>query len=143
MRPIEAHLLSNLRTKNLQNPSLYSQCLKCSESRIWLSEPNKWTNRHDVISLFITFCTLFQLRGGHFGPGLPKAVSHFHSFMTRVTKIHDFVHFSIPLVPVNLFFEKRIMKFQKIEKENILFWHQRVPPFLKKIQIYGFFFKNP
>ena len=47
-------------------------------------------------------------KGGHFGPGRPKAVSHFHSFMTRVTKIHDFVHFSIPLVPVKLFLKKEI-----------------------------------
>ena len=45
-------------------------------------------------------------KGGHFGPVWPKAVSHFHSFMTRVTKIHDFVHFSIPLVPVKLFLKK-------------------------------------
>ena len=59
--------------------------------------------------------------GGHFGPGQPKAVSHFHSFMTRVTKIHDFVHFSIPLVPVKSFLKKRNMKFHKIEKRK--FFH--------------------
>ena len=47
-------------------------------------------------------------KGGHFGPERPKAVSHFHSFMTRVTKIHDFVHFSIPLVPVKPFLKKEI-----------------------------------
>ena len=57
MRPIEPHLLGNLPIRNLQNPSFYSLCLKCSESRIWLSEPNTRTNRHDVTSLFITFCT--------------------------------------------------------------------------------------
>ena len=56
VRPIEAHLLSNLPIKNLQIPSFYSLCLKCSESRIWLSEPNIRINRHDVTSLFITFC---------------------------------------------------------------------------------------
>ena len=44
--------------------------------------------------------------GGHFGPGQPKAVSHFHSFITRVTKIHDFVHLSISLIPVKLILKK-------------------------------------
>ena len=58
VRPIKAHLLSNLPIKNLQIPSFYSLCLKCSESRIWLSEPNTRINRHDVISLFITFCNI-------------------------------------------------------------------------------------
>ena len=55
--PIEAHLLSNLSIKNPQILSFYSLCFKCSESRIWLSEPNIRINRHDVTSLFITFCT--------------------------------------------------------------------------------------
>ena len=41
--------------------------------------------------------------GGPFGPEQPKTVWHFHSFMTGVTKIHDFVCFSICLVPVKLF----------------------------------------
>ena len=47
-------------------------------------------------------------KGGHFGPERPKAVSHFHSFMTRVTIIHDFVHICIPLVPVKPFLKKEI-----------------------------------
>ena len=51
-------------------------------------------------------------KGGHFGPGQPKAVSHFHSYMTRVTKIRDFVHFSIPLVPVKLFLKKEVCNFK-------------------------------
>ena len=45
-------------------------------------------------------------KGGHFGPRQPKVVSQFHSFMTTVTKIHDFVHFSIPLVPGKPFFKQ-------------------------------------
>ena len=60
-------------------------------------------------------------KGGHFGPGRPKAVSHFHSFMTRVTKIHDFVHLSIPLIPVKLILKKGIQNFNKLKKENLLF----------------------
>ena len=70
-------------------------------------------------------------KGGHFGPGRPKAVSHFHSFMTRVTKIHDFVYFSIPMVPVKPFLKKEIWNFKKLKKENLLFWHKRYLP-LKK-----------
>ena len=46
--------------------------------------------------------------GGPFGPEQPKTVWHFHSFMTGVTKIHDFVCFSICLVPVKLFWEKKL-----------------------------------
>ena len=46
--------------------------------------------------------------GGPFGPGRPKTVWHFHSFMAGVTKIHDFVYFSICLVPVKLFWEKKL-----------------------------------
>ena len=81
--------------------------------------------------------TLFQLRGGHFGPERPKAVSHFHSFMTRVTKIHDFVYFSIPLVPVKPFLKKEIWNFKKLKKENLLFWHQRVPALKKNWKKYS------
>ena len=79
-------------------------------------------------------------KGGHFGPGRPKAVSHFHSFMTRVTKIHDFVHFSIPLVPVKPFLKKRNMKFQKIGKRKFIVLTPKGPPFGKKSVIKGDFF---
>ena len=48
------------------------------------------------------------IEGGHFGPEQPKTVWHFHSFMTGVTKIHDFVCFSICLFPVKLFWEKKL-----------------------------------
>ena len=48
--------------------------------------------------------------GGRFGPEQPETGWHFHSFMTGVTKILDFVYFSICLVPVNLFLKKKIMK---------------------------------
>ena len=47
----------------------------------------------------------------------PKTVCHFHSFLAGVTKIHDFVHFNICLVPVKLFL-KKIVKFWKIEKKR-------------------------
>ena len=46
--------------------------------------------------------------GGPFGPEQPKTVWHFHSFMAGVTKIYDFVYFSICLVPVKLFWEKKL-----------------------------------
>ena len=46
--------------------------------------------------------------GGPFGPEQPKLVWHFHSFMTGVTKIHDFVCFSTCLVPVKLFWENKL-----------------------------------
>ena len=62
MRPIKPHLLSNLPIRNPQNPLFHCLCLKCSESRIWLSEPNIRANRHDVTSLLITFCRL-QVHG--------------------------------------------------------------------------------
>ena len=71
--------------------------------------------------------------GGQFGPGQPKAVSHFHSFMTKVTKTYDFVHLSIPLVPVKLFLKKEIWNFKNLKKEKLLFWNQRVHPLEKKI----------
>ena len=48
--------------------------------------------------------------GGPFGPEQPKTVWHLHSFMAGVTKINDFVYYSICLVPVKLFW-KKIMKF--------------------------------
>ena len=60
-------------------------------------------------------------KGGHFDPRQTKVVSHFHSFMTRVTKIHDFVYFSIPLVPVRLFLKKEIGNFKELKKENLPF----------------------
>ena len=73
-------------------------------------------------------------KGGHFGPGRPKVVSHFHSFITRVTQIHDFVHFSIPSVLVKLFLKKEIWNFKKLKKEKLLLWNQRVPPLVKNLK---------
>ena len=46
--------------------------------------------------------------GGPFGPKQPKIVWHLNSFLTGVTKIHDFVYFSIYLLPVKLFWEKKL-----------------------------------
>ena len=46
--------------------------------------------------------------GGHFWPQQPKAVWHIRSFMTGVTKIHDFVYFSMCLVPLELFLKKKL-----------------------------------
>ena len=46
--------------------------------------------------------------GGRFGPKQPKAVWHIRSFMTGVTKIHDFVYFSMCLVPLELFLKKKL-----------------------------------
>ena len=52
------------------------------------------------------FLNPIPTEGGPFGPEQPKTVWHFHSFMAGVTKIHDFVYFSICLVPVKLFLKK-------------------------------------
>ena len=72
--------------------------------------------------------------GDHFGPRQPKAVSHFHSFMTRVTKIHDFVHLSIPLVPVKLFLHARHSQGHVLE--SLLVW--TIPSILEIIFVsYG------
>ena len=70
--------------------------------------------------------------GGHFGPGQPKAVFYFHSFMTRVTKIHDFVHLSIPLIPVKLILKKEVQNFKKNEKRKFTVLTPKGPPFGKK-----------
>ena len=73
----------------------------------------KMNNITELISVSVSLDTKcaplnpIPTEGGHFGPRRSKAVSHFHSFMTRVTKIHDFVHLSIPLVPVKLFLHAR------------------------------------
>ena len=55
---------------------------------------------------------------GPFGPEQPKTVWHFHSFMAGVTKIYDFVYFSICLVPVKLFWEKKLWNFEKLKKKH-------------------------
>ena len=81
--------------------------------------------------------------GVPFGPQPTKTVWHFNSFMARVTKIPDFVYFSICLVPLKLFLKKELWNFEKLKKIYISFWHQRVsPPFGKKIKIFGFFPKK-
>ena len=71
--------------------------------------------------------------GGPFGPEQPKTVWHFHSFMTGVTKIHDFVCFSICLVPVKLFWEKKLWNFEKLKKNILTFSTPKGPPFGKKM----------
>ena len=70
--------------------------------------------------------------GGPFGPEQLKTVWHFHSFMTRVTKIYDFVYFSICLVPVKLFWEKKLWNFEKLKKTILTFSTPKGPPFGKK-----------
>ena len=72
--------------------------------------------------------------GGPFGPEQPKTVWHFHSFMTGVTKIHDFVCFSICLVPVKLFWEKKFCNFDKLKKIILTVLTPKGPPFGKKIR---------
>ena len=42
--------------------------------------------------------------------------------MAGITKIHDFVYFSICLDPVKLLLKKTIVKFWKIEKKEKLLW---------------------
>ena len=81
--------------------------------------------------------------GGPFGPQRPKTVWRFRSFMTGVTKIHDFVYFSMCLVPLELFLKKKVMKFLKIEKK--IFTVLTPKPFgkkIEKIKIFCFFIKN-
>ena len=78
--------------------------------------------------------------GGRFGPEQPETGWHFHSFMTGVTKILDFVYFSICLVPVNLFLKKKLWNFEKLKNRNLPFWHQRVPPLEKKSKKLKFLF---
>ena len=80
--------------------------------------------------------------GGRFGPEQPETGWHFHSFMTGVTKIFDFVYLSTCLVPVNLFLKKKLWNSEKLKNRNLLFWHQRVPSLLKsltKLKNFGFF----
>ena len=83
--------------------------------------------------------TLFLLRG----PKQPKIVWHFHSFMTGVTKIHDFVCFSICLVPVKLFWEKKLWNFEKLKKTILTVSTPKGPPFGKKIKKIKFFVSFP
>ena len=65
--------------------------------------------------------------------------------MARVTKIHDFVYFSICLVPMKLFLKKELWNFEKLKKKNFTVSTPKGPPFGKKIQKsknLGFFPKN-
>ena len=94
-----------------------------------------------TVSMLDKSLTLFLLGGGHFWPQQPKAVWHIHSFMTGVTKIHDFVYFSMCLVPLELFLKKKLWNFKKLKKKILPFWHQRVPPLekkSKKLKIFAF-----
>ena len=61
--------------------------------------------------------TLFQLRGAILAPDSLKQ-SLISTVLCLVTKIHDFVHLRIPLIPVKLILKKRNNKFQKIEKRK-------------------------
>ena len=71
--------------------------------------------------------------GGPFGPKQPKIVWHFHSFMTGVTEIHGFVCFSICLVPLKLFWEKKFWNFEKLKK-NFYCFDTKGSPLCKKNQ---------
>ena len=67
----------------------------------------------NIFFLIITFAGFLVFNpipteGGPFGPEQPKTVWHFHSFMTGVTKIHDFVYFSMCLVPLELLLKKKL-----------------------------------
>ena len=78
-------------------------------------------------------------KGGPFGPKHPKTVWHFYIFTTRVTKIHDFVYFSISLVPVKLFWEKKLWNYEKLKKNILTVSTPKGPPFGKKIEKIKFF----
>ena len=78
--------------------------------------------------------------GGPFGPEQPKTVWHFHSFMTGVAKIHDFVCFNICFAPVKLVWGKKLWNYKKLKKTILPFRHQRVPPLEKKSKKYFFLF---
>ena len=128
----------------------FKVCCKTCPQKILQNMPLKeiYMLKHlDKKQLFRNFksmlLTLFLL-GGPFGPKRPKTVWHFHSFMARVTKIHDFVYFSICLVPMKLFLKKELWNFEKLKKKNLPFRHQRVPPLekkSKKLKIFVFFQK--
>ena len=66
-----------------------------------------WPEKLAILTLFL----------GHFWPQQPKAVWHIRSFMTGVTKIHDFVYFSMCLVPLELFLKKKLWNFKKLKKK--------------------------
>ena len=83
--------------------------------------------------------------GGHFWPQQPEAVWHIRSFMTGVTKIHDFVYFSMCLVPLELFLKKKLWNFKKWKKINFTVVTPKGPPFgkkIEKIKNFSFFIKN-
>ena len=89
------------------NPSKMEKSYNCTFLKcIW------YQDLHYLIMHPSFFINPIPTEGGPFGPEQHKTVWHFHSFMAGVTKIHDFVHFSICLVPVKLFWKE--MKFQKI-----------------------------
>ena len=52
--------------------------------------------------------------------------------MTRVTKIHDFVHLSIPLIPVKLILKKEIRNFNELKKRKFTVLTPKGSPFGKK-----------
>ena len=81
----------------------------------------------------VLLLTVFLL-GGPFGLGRPKTVWHFHSFMTGVTKIHDFHDFSICLVQVKLFLKKEFGNFEKLKKK-LPSQHQSTQGFLAIITL--------
>lgn len=56
-------------------------------------------------------------------PQRPKAVWYFHSFMAGVTKNHDFIYFSISLVPVKL-----------LSEIFVKFWNNRKKYYLDTIK---------
>ena len=78
--------------------------------------------------------------GGPFGPEQPKTVWHFHSFMAGVTKIHDFVYFSICLVPVKLFLKKELLNFEKLKKKDFTVLTPKSPPLEKNQKNLNFLF---
>ena len=82
-------------------------------------------------------------KGGPFGPEKTKTVWYFHNFMAGVTKIHDFVYFSSLLVPVKLFWEKKLWNFEKLKKTILTVLTPKGPPFgKKKIKFFVSFPKN-
>ena len=105
-------LYLNVQSSKIQEPCAFMQGW-CFQNDFWVSI---------LFWLFCGFCFFninpISTEGGPFGPEQLKTVWHFHSFMAGVTKIHDFVYFSICLVPVKLFWEKKLWIFENIEKNN-------------------------
>ena len=104
------------------------------------NHPSSWQNNLNKYILSYFYLNPIPTEGGRFGPEQPETGWHFHSFMTGVTKILDFVYFSICLVPVNLFLKKKLWNFEKLKNRNLPFWHQRVPPLEKKLKKWKFLF---